>query len=152
MHEKYAKNDKLYPKDLRIRTKIDQFLHFDGSTLFPRFGAIAFSIALHKVTEVPKEAVDRALEGLGFVEQFLNGKEYLVGDGLTLADFACVTVPTTLIKFLSVEGKYPNIEGWVARLTQLPYYHEANGQKCEELHAILISHLEENRKAAGGRN
>lgn len=149
LHEKFSKDDKFYPKDLLTRTKIDQFLHFDGSTLFPRFGVIAFKLALHKATEISNEDSDRALEALGFVEQFLNGKEYLVGDTLTLADFACVTVPTTLIKLFSVEGKYPNIEAWIGRLAQLPYYHEANGQKCGELDALLKTHLEENKKAAG---
>lgn len=32
---KYAKNDSLYPKDLKVRSKIDQRLHFEGSVLFP---------------------------------------------------------------------------------------------------------------------
>lgn len=33
---KYAKNDSLYPKDLRKRAKVDQALQFDYGTLYAR--------------------------------------------------------------------------------------------------------------------
>lgn len=32
---KYGKDDSLYPKDLLVRAKVDQRLHFDTGILFP---------------------------------------------------------------------------------------------------------------------
>lgn len=42
--QKYGKDDSLYPKDLQKRAVIDQRLHFDSGTLFPRAVAIIVSI------------------------------------------------------------------------------------------------------------
>lgn len=42
---KYGKDKSLYPDDLKKRTRIDQRLHFDSSTLFPRGIAISVSIS-----------------------------------------------------------------------------------------------------------
>lgn len=42
--EKYAKNDKLYPKDLVQRAQIDQRLHFDSGFLFARLRFLFVSI------------------------------------------------------------------------------------------------------------
>lgn len=33
--DKYGKDDKLYPKNLRQRAIVDQRLHFEGGVLFP---------------------------------------------------------------------------------------------------------------------
>lgn len=43
--EKYGKpNDSLYPSDLKVRAKINQHLHFEGSTLFARLRFINVSL------------------------------------------------------------------------------------------------------------
>jgi glutathione S-transferase len=37
--DKYGKDDSLYPKDLKERTRINQMLHFDVGTLYQHFAA-----------------------------------------------------------------------------------------------------------------
>lgn len=36
--EKYAKDDSLYPKDIKKRGKVNEKLHFDNGILFQRLG------------------------------------------------------------------------------------------------------------------
>ena len=70
-------------------------------------------------------------EATGFFRQFarvlndhLRGRKYLVGDGLTLADFAvAVTLPYAEKAKIPV-GEFPEVERWHARLNELPAWRE----------------------------
>lgn len=42
--DKYGKNDSLYPKDLKIRTLINEKLFFDTGVIFPRLKSMVVSI------------------------------------------------------------------------------------------------------------
>lgn len=41
----YSKDDTLYPRDIRVRALVDQRLHFDLGTLFPRI--IDYYVIVH---------------------------------------------------------------------------------------------------------
>lgn len=61
-------------------------------------------------------------KSLGILEQALSGKDWLVGDRLTLADLACY--PYTALSYqggLSL-AEYPAIRAWTARIEALPGY------------------------------
>ncbi len=70
-------------------------------------------------------------EATGFFRQFaqvlndqLRGRKYLVGDGLTIADFSvAVTLPYAQRAQIPV-GEFPEIERWHGRLNELPAWRE----------------------------
>nr|QWV59554.1 glutathione S-transferase epsilon 2 [Lasioderma serricorne] len=122
---KYASDDSLYPKDLRKRAHVDQRLHFESSVLFPRLLAIARPILRHGAKTVPKEKAEAVHEGYDFLETFLEGRNFVVGDEMTIADFHTVATITSLNVVVPIaSNRYPNILAWIARMQQLPYYKE----------------------------
>lgn len=119
---KYAKNDSLYPKDPKKRGMVDQMLYFDIGTLnenvikcyvrisfpflysyiffffflntmiFPQYSAIF--LGAHSLNEENVRAVERSCEVLN---AYLNDREYVAGDTLTIADFAIHTTICVLL-------------------------------------------------------
>ena len=94
-------------------------------------GALYFQniIKPHFLKSAPDpEAVE---EATGFFRQFaqvlndhLRGRKYLVGDGLTIADFSvAVTLPYAETAKIPV-GEFPEIERWHGRLNELPAWRE----------------------------
>ena len=67
--------------------------------------------------ELVRPAIER---GLGKLERALGGREWLLGDAFTVADFnvACVLSPSRTVH-LDL-GAYPNIAGWAARCYDRP--------------------------------
>jgi glutathione S-transferase len=120
----------LWPEDGRqidvIRWLSWDAMHFarHGGTLYfqrvikPRFG----------LGEPDVAAID---EAMGFFRQFagvlnshLEGRGYLVGDGLTVADFAVAAfLPHAQEARLPID-EFPEIRRWYAKLEQLPAWRE----------------------------
>jgi glutathione S-transferase len=101
-------------------------MHFSrhGGTLFfqrvikPRFGLGAPDLA----------AID---EAMGFFRQFagvlnshLEGRKYLVGDGLTVADFAVASFLPHAHEARIPLDAFPQIGRWYAQLEELPAWRE----------------------------
>lgn len=146
---KYAGNNhELYPNDVVERAKIDQFLHFDGSTLFPRFGGLVIEICFQGKGEVTEYSMSRAIEALSFLNTFLEKSKYLAGDKLTIADISCVSVPLTFQRFIPNEyNKFDNLKAWVDRIrNDLPVVDEIHVDKLDILEKFYFSKMEANKK------
>lgn len=141
-------NHELYPSDIVQRAKIDQFLHFDGSTLFPRFGALVVEICFQGRSEPSEMAFNRAVEALSFLNTFLQNSKYLVGDTLTIADISCSSVPLTIQRFLPNEyEKFDNVKAWIGRLRNvLPFFDEIHVEKLNVFEKFYFAKMEENKK------
>ncbi|XP_055374591.1 glutathione S-transferase 1 [Condylostylus longicornis] len=125
---KYAKNDKLYPKDPFKRALVDQRLHFDSGILYIRLRNVSMGIYHDKSTEIPKERIDTVYEGFEFMEKFLENDLYLAGNSLTLADLQCVCTVTSCFGFAPIsEERFPKLFNWLKRMYELPYYERGNG-------------------------
>lgn len=122
---KYADEDHyLYPKDLMKRAQINRMLHFDSYVLYKAlrdadipvwFGAPA----------APDELLAVLHNGLTLLEAYLNGREYLVGDGMTLADLNCSTTSTAFKMHFPIEPeRYPNVTAWMERMSAWPHHEE----------------------------
>ncbi|XP_034478651.1 glutathione S-transferase 1-like [Drosophila innubila] len=123
--QKYAKDDALYPREPLQRAIVDQRLHFETGVLSIRYKQLKRLLFQEKVTELPVESLH---ETYALLELFLDGHEYMAGEQLTIADFSIVTsVSTAHLSFAPVDAtKYPNLSAWLARISMLPYYEQAN--------------------------
>lgn len=141
-------NHELYPSNVSERSKIDQFLHFDGSTLFPRFGSLVVEICFQGRSEVSELALGRAVEALSFLNTFLANSKYLTGDKLTVADISCASVPLTFQRFIPTEyNKFDNVKAWIDRLrSDLPFFDEIHVEKLNLLEKFYFGKMEANKK------
>ncbi|KAI8420633.1 hypothetical protein MSG28_007877 [Choristoneura fumiferana] len=114
---KYGKGSPLYPEDPQARALVDQRLYFDISTLYQRYMDYLIPQMLEPADEAKLKKVE---EALGFVETFLEGRQYIAGDNLTLADYS---IAASVISFNSVgidAFKTPRIKAWFERVKTVP--------------------------------
>lgn len=145
--DKYAADDKLYPKDLQLRAKVNQRLFFDAASLFVRLRDINYPIVWGGAAEVPKDKLEAIYSAYGILEAFLATDPYLVGTNATLADISAATSVLALETYAPVQAdKHPNIFAWLKRVNEtIPGFEEINGEVSKQLSSILLSILEKNK-------
>ncbi|CAH1367311.1 unnamed protein product [Tenebrio molitor] len=121
---KYSKDDSLYPKDLKKRALVDQRLHFDNGVAFALTLKILRPIIYHGVKKgVGQEEKDAIEEVYAFVEAFLEGRQWIAGDSVTVADYSLISTITTLNVLVKVDAsKYSRVAAWLQRAETLPEY------------------------------
>ncbi|XP_049948970.1 glutathione S-transferase 1-like [Schistocerca serialis cubense] len=131
---KYVKDDSLYPKDVNKRVLVDQRLFFDQD-LYNRI----LSVFLPKFFGKPVDPsnVDKVNDGLETLNRMLDGKQWLAGDKITLADYA-VANSLSALEFAPESGidptKQPNIKQWLPRVeSSHPKYRESLNEFREGL-------------------
>lgn len=130
--DKYGETDELYPKDLVKRAQLQQRLYFDASVLFMSLRNISVPYFYKKVDKVPQEKIDNVKDGYTHLENFLGENIYVTGNTLTIADFCCAATASSLPAVAKIDLKpYPKVTAWLARMSKLPYYEEANGKGAE---------------------
>jgi len=127
----YGKDDSLYPKDPKTRAQVDKLLYFDMGTLYQRYSQWAYP-ALFQGKGLDPEKLKSFHEALGYLDSFLAGHDYAVGNSITIADhFLVVSVSTFMAGGIDMSS-YKNIVPWVERCEKnIPGY-EINKEGCEE--------------------
>jgi glutathione S-transferase len=125
-----AAGSDLWPGDAR-QFDVLRWLSWNSNHFTRHAGALYFQHVIKPrfgLGEVDAKAV---AEATGFLKQFarvlndhLDGRKYLVGDALTVADFSvAVTLPHAEQAKIPL-GDFPQIERWHARLNELPAWRE----------------------------
>lgn len=92
--------------------------------------------------EISKEKLSAITESYAFLDKFLENNEYVAGDGLTIADFCCVSTISTATIIIPISNeRYPNLSRWYHLCRSLPYYEEANGVGLNKLDTLVESKL-----------
>lgn len=122
--EKYARDDSLYPKDLKQRTLVNTRLFFDASQLFQRLYEILIPLYFGQMKEVPPKKVEETHLAYEVLEGFLkDGNSFVVGNSLTIAD---LSIWATLLSFRFLvpidEEKFPMLSKWLERMNSRPTY------------------------------
>ncbi|KAJ3663902.1 hypothetical protein Zmor_008120 [Zophobas morio] len=117
---KYGKDDALYPKDPKKRAIVDQRLHFDGGVAWARALLILRPLIYEGKKGVAQEHIDAVHEIYSFVESFLEGKQWVAGDSVTIADFSTISTLNALGVVVKVEGsKYPKLAAYLKKAETL---------------------------------
>lgn len=144
--EKYAKDDSLYPKDLELRTKVNERLFYISSYLFPRGFAVIVGAIKGNLTEIPEEKKDEFKRGYECIEYFLKDNEYLAGSSFTLCDLFLWCLMESALQIIPIEEqRFPNFVKWLNKVRSENPFYELN-KKGADLHiSIFKKCLEMNR-------
>lgn len=144
---KYAKNDKLYPKDIVMKTQVDERLYFDGSYMYAKLLSLMEPIFYYETYEIPQYKMDNIEKCYDYVETMFKNNSYIVGNHMTLADLAYFATIANMIAVVPmVYNKYPKITAWYKSMCQLPYYKEFNQHGADEFKKYFFEFVEKNQK------
>ncbi|KAF2880916.1 hypothetical protein ILUMI_25245 [Ignelater luminosus] len=126
--ERYGKENSLYPKDVKRRALVNQRLYFNMSTLYDRFGEYYYPIVFENATPDPAKHT-KMEEAFKFLETFLEGHEFAVGNNLTVADISLVATVTMYDVAKFDMTPYKNISKWYGRMKEiLPGFEQICGK------------------------
>jgi glutathione S-transferase len=129
----HGKNDSLYPKDAKVKARVDQRLYFDGGVFYKSFGDVVYPRMLES-KDPPATALPKALEVLGWVNDFIKPTGYVAGtDHLTIADIAFLSTYSTIVATGAIDvTPYTAINEWFEKVkNEVPNYEKANGVGAE---------------------
>ncbi|KAF2880918.1 hypothetical protein ILUMI_25247 [Ignelater luminosus] len=127
--ENYGKDESLYPKDPKQRALIIQKLYFDQGTLYHRFADYYYPIFLTNAIPDPAKHA-KMEEAFKFLDTFLEGHEFVVGNNLTVADIPLIATVTTYEASRFDLSPYKNVIGWYSRVKEvLPGFDEITGKE-----------------------
>ncbi|KOB77419.1 Glutathione S-transferase [Operophtera brumata] len=101
----YGRDDSLYPKNPRQRAIVDQRLSFDLGTLFSRYFNLYIPI-LFRGEEYNEEAAEKLNEALAWLDTSLDGRAFVAGDNLTIADITIIVTLTNIDRTKQVLEPY----------------------------------------------
>lgn len=146
--DKYAEDDKLYPKDLQLRAKCNQRMFFDAASLFVRLRDIGMPIYFKGCTEIPQEKINAIIRALEILETFLEIDPFLVGTHLTIADICLgLTIPIIGTYTPVTAEKFPKILAWLERISQtIPFFDEMHAKYPQLYRKMLRDVIEKNKR------
>ncbi|KAM9360924.1 glutathione S-transferase theta-1a [Symphorus nematophorus] len=145
MVQKYSSSvaDHWYPTDLQQRARVNEYLSWQHMNLRAHGSKVFLLRALFPVimgSEVPKEKMDAAVEDLNqslkmLEEKFLQGKLFIIGDKISLADLvAIVEIMQPVGTGLDVFAGRPKLIAWRDRVKK------ALGEKLfDEAHEAIMN-------------
>jgi glutathione S-transferase len=116
----------LLPRDEAGRADVTRWQFWDASHFSPQLGTLFFEKTLKAMMGLGEPDTTKIADALaGFrrfaavLNQRLDGKQYIVGNALTVAD---LTVASSLMYAEPLEvplGEFPNVKAWFGRITAL---------------------------------
>lgn len=138
--DKYAKSDKLYPKDSYIRGRIDQRLHFDSGVISVVHQNCLKAILYRGASDITDQDREAIKSVYDLLESFFTATDelYLVGNGMTVADVACgfSLGPLVIFEHASVT-RWPKLRAWLDRMDANERFLRLNGVCLDELRKTL---------------
>ncbi|CAL4151275.1 unnamed protein product [Meganyctiphanes norvegica] len=137
----YGNDDSLYPKDPKKRAEVDRFLYFDMGTFYHRWGKFMYPPAF-KGQQPDHSLLEPVREACGWLDSWLEGKDYVTGSNVTVADFSLIASLTTMTEMGFNIDQWKNLSVWAKLCKDLPGYHEANHVGAAKFGAFVKSKLQ----------
>ena len=123
----------LLPRDERTRADVTRWQFWDSSHFSPQLGTLTFQRVLKPMIGMGEPDAAKVEEALTNFRRFaavlnkrLDGKQYVVGDSMTLAD---LTLASSLMYAKQAEvplAEFPNIQGWFSRISSMDAWTKTN--------------------------
>ena len=123
----------LLPRDEKARADVTRWQFWDASHFAPQLGTLAFEKivkAMMGMGEPDARKIDDALTNLrrfgAVLNKRLEGKKYVVGDAVTIAD---LTLASSLMYAKQTDvplGEFPNIQAWFSRINDMDAWRKTN--------------------------
>jgi len=133
-------SDSLYPNDLKSRSDINRWLCWELAHFNQAFGTLALeSVAKPKFMGIEGDGavISWASQNLvrfsEVLEQHLEGRQFMVGDAITLADYAMVHVEFFKENVPFDWEPYPNVNAYFERMRKAPHWAATAPSKTEEI-------------------
>jgi glutathione S-transferase len=124
----------LLPRDEAARADVTRWQFWDASHFSPQMGTLGFEKAFKAMMGLGDPDQGKIQEALTSFRRFaavldkrLQGRQYIVGDALTIAD---LTIASSLMYAKQVEApvaEFPNLQAWFARICALDGWKKVSG-------------------------
>jgi len=119
----------LYPADPRIQADIDRWLSWELAHFNQQIGIIGFqSVLKPNLTGAgPDEhlvawSVRNLHQHADILERHLQGRRYIVGEGITIADYALCHIESLKDVIPFDWSSYPNVNAYYERMRAIPHW------------------------------
>jgi glutathione S-transferase len=116
----------LLPRDEAARADVTRWQFWDAAHFSPQLGTLGFEKVFKGMMGLGEPDVGKIQEALNNFRRFaavlnkrLEGKQYIVGNALTVAD---LTIASSLMYAKQVEAplaEFPNVQAWFSRISGL---------------------------------
>lgn len=127
--EKYDKENKWYPTCPKLRAVCNQRIYFDLGTLYRSFADYYYPQIMKKATPDP-EAFKKVEAAFDFLNTFLEGHKFVVGDNVTIADIALLATVTNFDAAKFDLSKYANVARWYEECKKVVPGYAENMEDC----------------------
>ncbi len=134
LSNQYDKDGNLYPKDPKIRARVDQRLYFEMGIFYKAFSDLVYP-KLFDVGVVPENGQERFVEVLNWLNDFVKPTGFVAGtDHFTIADIACFATYSTQ---KACDGfhdfsAYPELNSWCEKMKTLVNHAKYNQEGANE--------------------
>ncbi len=118
----------LAPVDLADRAQADRWMDWQITTVGPNWGVMFLGLVRTPPSKREPEKIAAAVKRLGetyaILDAQLEGRDYIMGDSLTMADIPLGMTMYRYHELVKDRPSLPNVEAWYERLQARPAYAE----------------------------
>jgi glutathione S-transferase len=123
----------LLPRDEQARAEVTRWQFWDSSHFSPQLGTLAFQKVIKPMMGMGEPDAGKVDEALTNFRRFavvlnerLDGRQYIVGDSMTLADLTLASSLMYAQRSQVPLAEFPNIQAWFSRISNMEAWTKTN--------------------------